>query len=105
MKRLLTACAILLIYAGIIEMGYEFYIFLKIVISFSTGLYLFLNFESVESSLDYWNIGLILIFVLFNPLYPIPFERETWQTIDICCTVLILGKAYNMKHGNIIEKS
>lgn len=103
MKKLLFITGIFLIIGCYPEMEYGYYVFLRIIVSFVSGLYLFLNFESIETDFTYWNICFLLIFILFNPVFPVPLEQETWQALDVLSATIIMLKAYKLPNQNIIN--
>ncbi len=95
--NLLLLAITLLFIAALMDFEYGFYVFLRITISFVAGIYLFLNIKDIENGFSFWNIIFLLVFILFNPLKPIPFQEETWTILDVLCACVISIRFYQIR--------
>lgn len=59
---------------------YGFYVFVRIVV-FASAIYLTFASERYKKTILAWII--IIVGVLFNPILPFEFSRETWQILDV----------------------
>lgn len=75
--------------AGDIEYGY--YTFLRIVslIFISILIFAYLSWSNVQ--LCYCTVTFGILLILFNPIIPISFEKETWVVFDIISGILMLS--------------
>ena len=89
MKQLLILSGMLLLLAAIFDMEYGYYVFIKVVASFTTGLFLFLRVRDVDKDFNVVNLAILLVFLAFNPLFPIPFEKDTWKFVDVAAAALV----------------
>lgn len=74
----LIACGLLLL--AIASLPYGYYKFLRIAITIIAGLSAFSVFEK-ENKLLF--IIFLAIAILFNPVIPIHFDKDTWTPIDL----------------------
>ena len=88
----LTLCFLYLIGTGDLDYGY--YQFLRIIslilISIFIGIYGWFIKES-ESVLDFVSVPVGVILILFNPILPIYFEKETWIVLDVICALVFFA--------------
>ncbi|MFN4083187.1 MAG: DUF6804 family protein [Bacteroidia bacterium] len=74
----LIACGLLL--TAIASLPYGYYRFLRIAITIISGVNAYSVFESDNKILF---ICFLMVAVLFNPIFPIYFEKATWAPIDL----------------------
>ncbi|PXW14504.1 MULTISPECIES: DUF6804 family protein [Chryseobacterium] len=87
MKPFLTFCA-LCCFIGIFRLPIEYYTFLRILISIGALLVLY---NTLSSKQHYFSIIFLVIFILFNPVFPIYLYRKNiWIPIDIITGILFL---------------
>jgi len=67
--------------------AYEYYTLLRFVVCVATayGIFLAVRFKKISWV---WVFGIIA--VLFNPLFPISLERNTWSVIDVTTAILLV---------------
>ena len=77
---------------------YGYYTFLRIAVTGVTIYYSYYIYEhNLIEKLNFWFWGLIVIMILFNPLFPIYLDRTTWGILDILTAVFFVGFVYNRK--------
>lgn len=74
--------------------SFNYYELLKLVVSGTClfGVYVAFTAKKVDWA---WLFGALV--VLFNPLFPSPLSRQTWNVIDIAAAVLLLATIFLMK--------
>ncbi|MCW3160772.1 DUF6804 family protein [Chryseobacterium oryctis] len=84
MKYLIIVAAICC-FIGIVDLPLSYYFFLRILVSLMALIIIFNEFRSRS----FWLIAFILIFILFNPFWPIYFYlKPFWIVIDILVGLL-----------------
>jgi len=77
---------------------YGFYTFLRIVVTGAAIYYGYYIYEhNLTEKLNFWFWGLIVITILFNPIFPIYLNKATWGILDILTVVFFAGFVYNRK--------
>jgi len=76
-----------LLFLGILELPYGYYIFLRIVICIISCITAYLSYESEKKSLI-WIFGIIAI--LFNPIVPIYLDKDVWVIIDFIVGIIFI---------------
>jgi len=89
---------ILLIFATF-QLPYGYYIFLRISITFIAA---YLTYNLYKEDKTVWAIIFLLIGILFNPIFPIYLDKETWVILDIGTAVIFfISLITNLKlNGN-----
>lgn len=88
LKFLTKGFVVLLIIVGAIGVDeYSYYQFLRVVVC-SYCLYGLYKLDE-EDFKDWRYYSLCIIGILFNPIIPVPLQRETWIIIDIISAILI----------------
>lgn len=64
---------------------YGFYQVLRVVVTVCATYLVFYMFDKKQSG---WGVAFVILAILFNPIYPIYFEKSTWQFIDIIAAIL-----------------
>jgi len=77
--------AILFLLWALTDNPYGYYQFLRWVILIIGGYSAYLAYNSKNMG---WAVIFGLIAILFNPIVPFYFQRDTWQTIDIIVAVI-----------------
>lgn len=93
-KWLCLGSGILLILAIPTGWPYDFYIFLRWVISISSGL---VAFGFYKSSFRAWAFVFGAVTFLFNPIAPVYLSKSTWVVIDFIGAILFFLTAYSIK--------
>ena len=88
----LTLCFLYLIGTG--DMDYSYYQFLRIIslilIPIFISIYGWFIKES-ERVLDFVNVPTGIILILFNPIKPMYFDKETWIILDVICAIVFFA--------------
>lgn len=91
MKKYLTPSSIARLVAMVLLLwaldrhAYGYYQILRWVVC---GAAAYSGFMAVESKKIFWAWTLGIIAVLFNPIFPIHLDRETWRFFDIAASIL-----------------
>ncbi|MFN4364538.1 DUF6804 family protein [Chryseobacterium hispalense] len=92
MKYLIIIAAILC-FISIFEWPYGYYTFLRILVSFM-ALVIIVNEFRTRS---FWLITFILIFIIFNPIFPVYlYMKPFWLIIDYIVGLLFLYYFYTL---------
>lgn len=92
MKYLIIIAAILC-FISIFEWPYGYYIFLRISVSFM-ALVIIVNEFRTRS---FWLIAFMLIFIIFNPIFPVYlYLKPLWIIIDCIVGLLFLYYFYSL---------
>ena len=92
--------AILLIIAPILPLPYSFYIFLRYAITISSLLVFYRLYSQAFLIIELkTTIGMIVIAILYNPIFPIHLSREMWLPINLITSGLYFWY-YNQKKGD-----
>jgi len=83
-----------LLFLGILELPYGYYIFLRIIICILSGITAYVSYESDKKSWM-WLFGIIT--VLFNPLIPIYLDKEVWVIIDFIVGIIFIISIFIVK--------
>jgi len=83
-----------LLFIGILELPYGYYILLRIVICILSVITAFISSESNSKSWM-WLFGIIAI--LFNPIIPIYLEKEIWIVIDFIVAIIFIISIFTVK--------
>ena len=102
---MLYACAILLLVASIpsIDLPYGFYSILRIIVCVTFSIIMFRQMKN-----DEYNLITISVVILFNPVFIVAMDKETWQLTDIAVFIytLYILRIYhkeNKKIENIVS--
>ena len=80
-------------FIGIIDLPIGYYTFLRIIVSFMSLVIIINEFRSRR----FWFITFVLIFFLFNPIYPIYlYLKPIWIFIDCIVEILLLYYFYSL---------
>jgi len=84
--------AILILLGALADNPYGYYQILRWVI-LAVGAYSAYSAYKLENKAWLWIFGIIAI--LFNPIIPFTFQRETWQFIDVAVAVIFLASFFD----------
>lgn len=88
-QKILTLIATGFLFVALFDgLPYGFFTLLRFVVCVVGAYIAYKTYEKENDSLWVWLFGGIA--VLFNPIIPISFERETWWFIDLIVGVLFL---------------
>ena len=84
--------AILFLLGALANNPYGYYQFLRWVILVVGAYSAYLAYNAGKKAWV-WILGIIA--VLFNPIIPFTFQRDTWQTIDVIVAVIFFVSIFN----------
>ena len=84
-----------MLFVGIADLPIEYYLFLRIVVTFSVVIVLV---NELKRGLNFWIIAFGLMAITFNPIIPDYLnDKSTWMLIDFLVGVLFLIKSFTHK--------
>ena len=89
MIHLLTISIWLLFIAVIPIIPYPFYLLLRLIVSIACFV-TYYNVRHIHYSKPWLKPSLIVIGILFNPLFPFHLTRFLWTPVDIVCGAVLL---------------
>jgi len=89
--------AIILI-IGAFKMPYGYYKFVRISTFIIAGVFLYLSYTKKN---ELWMVLFGILLILFNPVFPVSFDKSTWAVIDLLSAVMIL---ISVKYLNLTEE-
>lgn len=95
-KSSITICLILsiLYFIAIADLEYGYYTFLRIISLLLLSFLLFITICDVDDPLlSIKNLGNLIVLILFNPIFPIYLDKDTWVIIDAICGSAMLIEA------------
>ncbi|MCY0968926.1 DUF6804 family protein [Chryseobacterium wangxinyae] len=91
--KYLIIIASLCCFIGIVDLPIGYYTFLRIIVSFMAFVIIVNEFRSRR----FWFITFVLIFILFNPIFPIYlYLKPIWIVIDCIVGLLLLYYFYSL---------
>ena len=96
MKKLsvLKIIAIIMLLFALGENPYSYYEILRWVIA---GISAYLAFIAHEQKNISWTWIMAIVAILFNPIVPFHFARETWAVLDIITAIVIFVSIFKIK--------
>ncbi|MGD1320369.1 DUF6804 family protein [Chryseobacterium sp. 2R14A] len=92
MKYLIIIAA-LCCFIGIVDLPIGYYTFLRIIVSFMSLIIIVNEFKTRR----FWFITFVLVFILFNPIFPIYFYlKPYWIFIDCLVGLLLIYYFYSL---------
>ncbi len=89
-KKFITLGSAALLLIGILNLPYGYYTFLRLFITCSS-IYISLSYkENDNNKLNIWVVIFLIIAILFNPIFPIYLDKESWKIIDFFVAGLYL---------------
>lgn len=88
-----------ILFISIAELPYGFYTIMRIVVPLLSGIYLFFAFIFTDG-FNLMHIPNILIVILWNPIFPVYLDKETWVVIDAIfgiCELVMAVYAYRLE--------
>ena len=86
----------LLIIAPLISFPYGFYTFLRLVISITSAIIIFYTYKSV-GGVNEILIIFALIFILYNPVFPVYLTREIWMPVNFITSGIYIFGYFRVK--------
>lgn len=99
---ILNIVVILMLLWAIADNPYVYYQILKWVV---TGVLAYSAYYYFEWEVKVWGWVLAILALLYNPIVPFYFERETWIVIDVIAVVLIGVGLFVAKSPQNLNKS
>lgn len=78
---------IVLFFISMFDLPYGFYTFLRIIVCLFSITFAF-SYYCFNNGLSFVSITAIAIAILWNPIIPASFDKETWVCLDIIAIVL-----------------
>lgn len=78
---LLPLIIAVILFISIAELPYGFYTFMRIAVPLLSVIYLFFAYM-IKEEFSLMLIPNIIIVILWNPIFPIYLDKETWVIID-----------------------
>ena len=75
-----------ILFISIAELPYGFYTFMRIVVPILSAIYLFCAYAEKEE-FNLMMIPNILIVILWNPIFPVYLDKDTWIIIDLAAGI------------------
>lgn len=99
MKYILpTIIAIIMLLIGIPKgLSYDYYIVLRWVVTVVAGILAYKGFDLEQQG---WGWIMVLIALLFNPIFPIHLAKETWVVIDFIVAGILFSSLFLLKDKN-----
>jgi hypothetical protein len=91
-KTFALGAAVLLVIA-LADLPYGYYTFLRVVVCGVAAL------GAVKAHGDErggWTLVLVGVALLFNPIIPVYFDRETWALLDVASAVIVGVSAFSL---------
>lgn len=86
-----------ILFISIAELPYGFYTFMRIAVPILSAIYLFCSYAEKEE-FNLMMIPNILIVILWNPIFPVYLDKDTWIIIDLVAGICELVVAlYNFR--------
>lgn len=82
-----------ILFISIAELPYGFYTFMRIVVPLLSVIYLFFTYMEKEE-FSFILIPNIIIAIMWNPIFPIYLDKETWVAIDTIAGISEIIVAY-----------
>lgn len=77
------AISIVVMGLGFFKLRYEYYTFLRYVVSITAFLYILYELKSPTDGAHHWKVYFIIILLFHNPIYPVHIGSKTiWSFID-----------------------
>lgn len=90
--RIITAIILLL---ALTKQPYGFYKLLRWVVFGVSSYSIFIAYNEKYFG---WLWIFLFIAILFNPIFPVYFDRTTWAYIDVCTAIIFIISIFKMKN-------
>ena len=71
-----------ILFISIAELPYGFYQLMRFIVPILSGIYAVILFY-VKEEFTLWMVPSLIAVIMWNPILPIYFDKETWVIIDI----------------------
>ena len=85
-----------MLFLAVIRLPYGYYQFLRLIITISAGLGLYVI--HIQSKYQFTEVLFLIVFLLFNPIFPIHLSRSIWGPIDISVGLFFLWSGYKLRN-------
>ena len=85
--KIIRYVASIILFIGTFKMPYGYYRFVRITTFITAGVFLYLSYKQKN---ELWLTIFGVLLILFNPIYPISFDKTTWAIIDVLSAGFIL---------------
>ncbi len=81
------------------SLPYGYYTFLRIAVTGAAIYYsYYLYQQNLTEKMSFWFWGLIVVIILFNPLFPIYLNKATWGILDILTAMFFAGMVWKVEN-------
>ena len=84
-----------LLFLAVIRLPYGYYQFLRLIVTISAGLGLYVI--HTQSKSQFINVFFLIALLIFNPIFPIHLSRSIWGPIDISTGLFFLWSGYKLR--------
>lgn len=98
MPKALTNLICFLLLGALLPMPYGYFQFLRLVVfaTFGFAAFVAINKNSSVKAVVFGSIAF-----LFNPMYPISFDREVWMLVDLAAAAILLANRSELAKKNL----
>jgi len=86
-RAIATLISIALLILALADWPYGYYVLLRLFVCGTTGYLACIEFNRERQGWT-WILGFIAL--IFNPLFPLHFDREVWSIIDLGVAVILI---------------
>ncbi len=90
--------ASIILIIGVFRMPYGYYKFVRISTFIVAAVFLYLSYTKKN---ELWMVLFGILLILFNPIYPMTFDKSTWSILDVVSTAVLL---MSIKYIGVSEK-
>ena len=70
---------------------YGYYALLRIVVALCCAIIVFQAHTVANRGLTVWSVVLIVMAILFNPIFPVHLTRDAWAVIDLASAAVLVA--------------
>ncbi|MBU2545372.1 hypothetical protein KKC65_02895, partial [Patescibacteria group bacterium] len=90
-----------ILFLALLEFPYGYYTLLRIVVTIISIYYAYWIYETIKEQ-KFWFWGLVVITILFNPIFPIHLTKSIWSVMDIVAGLFFISLIIRYrKHRNM----
>lgn len=93
--------AIVILLGALGDHPYSYYQILRWVVAIAGAYSAYTHFKSKN---NFWGWVFVAVTVLFNPIAPIYFQKDTWQILDLVGAITFLVSLFNKNKEYQYEK-
>lgn len=93
-KNIASIASIVMLLLAIPDLPYGYYTLLRWVVTASA---IFLVYVAYQLGKKFWLFSMVIIALLFNPIFPIHLDKGTWVIIDFAVAIFFLISIFGIK--------